>query len=256
MGKIRCPSCNKKILESDTVCPKCYLPVRIKTKSQQKQTFKFLNKIEIEKIQEKLRGSLTKASFLGGPPVTVEVPKYPATIFTEKDADNDHKRAQDLAFQNKFNEAIIETEKVLRRKPKPPIEMYSYFTLGFSYLELGQYEDAIHNFDVALKIMYDNHPYYQNGEPHDFKHINKMNVFTKVLFSRALAFKKKLDFNNAITNLSILLVDEPLYVDAWILKGNSHKELKEYNDALKCYNRALELDPDNILAQGNKELLP
>jgi tetratricopeptide (TPR) repeat protein len=239
MGKISCPNCKKKIPIDSITCPKCLLPIKKERvekrdieRHEQDSDFKFLSIVELKKIQEKLRGALTKASAFRGPIVTVEIRRYPPLILREDDFDSNLRtavnRADDFVSQGK-------------------------------YKEIGQYEDAIQNLDIALKIMYDNHPYYQNGEPHDLKHLNGVNTFAKILFDRALALKKNLSFDIAILNLDILLeeqlIDDMLRANSWILKGNAYNELKKYNNAMECYNRALEIDPDNELAQANKKSL-
>lgn len=40
-----------------------------------------------------------------------------------------------------------------------------------------------------------------------------------------------------------------------ILKGNEHHYKEEYNEAIECYDRAIEIDPNYALARNNKTIL-
>ena len=229
-------------------------------KPKQKETSGILSNIQIEKIQRKLKGYDTYARFGLHPVVRVEVPKYSPTIISKHEGD-EIIRAETLLTEGKFADAILEIEKLLNKNPKPHIKLYLYYRMGQCYVEIAQYDDAIQKLDTALKIMQNIHPYKQNGVMYDIKNIffefieYKTNIFADILFSRALALKKKLDFKNSINTLDIILYEQPINVDAWILKGNSYNNIKEYNKAMECYNRALEINPDNLLARENKILL-
>lgn len=95
----------------------------------------------------------------------------------------------------------------------------------------------------------------------------------------------KQQFDSALMLIDVLLQQFPLHVDAirtkaqimmfrgdykeacilatqacqlnalntynWILKGNIHNQMKENVEAIHCYEKVLQIDPDNIMAKGN-----
>lgn len=42
---------------------------------------------------------------------------------------------------------------------------------------------------------------------------------------------------------------------AWTWKGNALSNLGKYEEAIKCYDKSLEINPNYALAQTNKEIL-
>ncbi|MBW9220732.1 tetratricopeptide repeat protein, partial [Methanothermococcus sp. SCGC AD-155-M21] len=46
---------------------------------------------------------------------------------------------------------------------------------------------------------------------------------------------------------------DPKYVYAWNNKGDALYNLGKYNEAIECFNKALEIDPDNDHAKHMKE---
>lgn len=46
----------------------------------------------------------------------------------------------------------------------------------------------------------------------------------------------------------------PSNIDAWISKGNALNSMGFYDDAISCYDRALEMDPDNEFALLGRSL--
>jgi tetratricopeptide (TPR) repeat protein len=62
-------------------------------------------------------------------------------------------------------------------------------------------------------------------------------------------FKK--DFANAIKQYDKVLHD-PNLATAWFNKAYVLNELKQYKEAIECYDRVIELYPDNVIAWNNK----
>jgi tetratricopeptide (TPR) repeat protein len=66
------------------------------------------------------------------------------------------------------------------------------------------------------------------------------------LFNQAVAAAKQKDFATARTLLKQLLKQEPNNVDAWLLGAYV---VESHSDAIRCYERALQIDPDNAYAK-------
>ena len=66
------------------------------------------------------------------------------------------------------------------------------------------------------------------------------------LFDQAVAAAKQKDFATARTLLKQLLKQEPNNVDAWLLGAYV---VESRPDAIRCYERALQIDPDNAYAK-------
>ena len=45
---------------------------------------------------------------------------------------------------------------------------------------------------------------------------------------------------------------QPNYSYAWSGKGNVYSNLKKYDEAIKCYDKAIELESDNVYAWNGK----
>ncbi|MDP2937289.1 MAG: serine/threonine-protein kinase [Dehalococcoidia bacterium] len=59
-------------------------------------------------------------------------------------------------------------------------------------------------------------------------------------------------YDEAIRCYDRALELDPQYAAAWINKGNSLHSLGRYDEAIRCYDRALELDPQYAAASNNK----
>lgn len=66
------------------------------------------------------------------------------------------------------------------------------------------------------------------------------------LFDQAVAAAKQKDFATARTLLKQLLKQEPNNVDAWLLGAYV---VESRSDAIRCYERALQIDPDHAYAK-------
>jgi len=67
-----------------------------------------------------------------------------------KDADSCRNLSWVLMYERKYEEALSMAKKATTLKPAP--EPYFYETLGFSYLVMGQYEEAIAAFEKAIDL--------------------------------------------------------------------------------------------------------
>lgn len=63
------------------------------------------------------------------------------------------------------------------------------------------------------------------------------------------------EYEKAIGYCEYLISVDPDEDYHWINKGVSHQELEQYDDAIKCYDKAIELNPDDDLALNLKDEL-
>lgn len=61
-------------------------------------------------------------------------------------------------------------------------------------------------------------------------------------FDKAVQLYNHRDFANALRVLDGLLADDPSYARAWLLKGDMYYDLKENNNAVASYSKAVEID--------------
>ncbi len=43
------------------------------------------------------------------------------------------------------------------------------------------------------------------------------------------------------------------FTEVWNNKGNALYKLEKYEEAIKCYDKALEIDPENPVAEKNRK---
>ncbi len=128
-------------------------------------------------------------------------------------------RSQSLLKLEKIDEALEIVEKVLKTSPKNRGTMVvALETKGEILFEMENYPESIKCYDEAL-----------------------MNIPSKKsLFRRGLNFGYICYLDNQIAEL-------------WFNKGKAHQKLQQYNEALECFEKALELDPDSEDAKNAKE---
>ncbi len=73
------------------------------------------------------------------------------------------------------------------------------------------------------------------------------------LFDKGTDLIEKEDFDGAIECFAKIIKKNPKYNSkVWSNKGLAHNGNWEYEEAIKCFNIALELDPNDIIACFNK----
>lgn len=61
-------------------------------------------------------------------------------------------------------------------------------------------------------------------------------------FDKAVQLYNRHDFSSALRQLDELLVNEPSYTQAWLLKGDMYNDLKESLNAIEAYKKAVSID--------------
>ena len=73
-------------------------------------------------------------------------------------------------------------------------------------------------------------------------------------YNKGNVFSDLKNLDEAIKCYDKALEIQPNYVDAWYNKGLALYILKNLDEAIKCYDKALEIKPDHANALKNKQL--
>ncbi len=109
----------------------------------------------------------------------------------------------------------------------------AYIEQGVAKAELGQYEEAIADYDAALRL--------------DPDHVG-------ALVNRSLAWIGLGRYEDAIADYDAVLRLDPEQVGAWANRGAAKAKLGRHNEALADYDAVLRLDPNHVLALANRGL--
>lgn len=136
---------------------------------------------------------------------------------------------------------------------------------GRKALEAGRYEDALREFNVALKLK----PEYDAAWMLRATTLRRMADFEAALqsFAQALKFNRESDegwmglagvlhdlarYKEEVEAYDELIRLRPRLVEAWINKGAALHALKDFRGALACYDKVLSLRPEHAAAWNNK----
>jgi tetratricopeptide (TPR) repeat protein len=151
----------------------------------------------------------------------------------------------DLAWRNRgkilsgkfqrYEESIYSHDKVLEINPK---DYQSYFLKGAHLVKLGRYEEAEDSYNKSLEIKIDQWDVWLN---HGNNLANNLGKYEEALlgYNNVLKFKPILSDNQIEENQGIFQE----YI-IWMLRGAVLHQLNRYDDALKSYQKALELTPN------------
>lgn len=130
-------------------------------------------------------------------------------------------------------EAIALLEKRITQKPSPA----DYNTLGIFYYERKDPEKAIQAFEKALHIA----PYHKAAR-------RNLHQLLRAKGFKALASK---DFETATTTFERVLQMEPLDAPTYQLMGNGYAQAGQFEQAIRYYQKAVDLNPVDMLTQHN-----
>ena len=128
-----------------------------------------------------------------------------------------------LVVQRKYQESLVWFDKILKLSSDNKEKSFVWYSKGIIFGELNQFENALAS--SKKSIFYD---------PNNAEGLYNTAFYLVKLKRNAEALKHVNDLIE-IQNIS----------NNWILKGSIHLNLKEYQQALKCFDKALELDPMN-----------
>lgn len=71
--------------------------------------------------------------------------------------------------------------------------------------------------------------------------------------NRAACYQKLMEWQLALKDAETCVTMDPTYLKGWSRKAGIHLFLKEFHKSMDCYNKVLELDPNNADAKNNLE---
>lgn len=136
-------------------------------------------------------------------------------------------KSRELMDQGKFTEAVGYLDRWLEKNPE---RSDAYNMRGVAYLELGQTEDAISDFNQAIR--------------HD-------TTSYKPLFNRANTYLQSGKLPEALQDYNQVVRMEPALADTYLNRSAVLYEMQQYDEAQRDLEQARSLQPDNILIYYN-----
>ncbi len=130
----------------------------------------------------------------------------------------------------------------------------AYFQSGVDYLNKGEYDQAIEEFNKVLKINPRNaEAYYYRGNARLFSAQEEEDIFGPFedLF---ILFGLPSLYDQAIEDYTKSLEINPKNADAFLNRGNAYYDKGKYDQAMADYNKVLEVNPRNadaLVGRGN-----
>jgi tetratricopeptide (TPR) repeat protein len=138
-----------------------------------------------------------------------------------------------LLADGKIGEAISHLDESIRLYPK---SAESYYYKGIAFSSLNRNEEAINEFNNALKL-----------------ETNKQ-IIASIYKRRGTAYAKLKSFPFAIDDLNKAIMLRNKYTAAYLERANVYLCMGKYKQAVKDYNFVIQLKPDNALGYNNRSL--
>lgn len=154
-----------------------------------------------------------------------------------------------------FKEALIANNKEKHREAiklySEAINLFPQFyeavdNRGFTYMDLGLYDEALEDFQLSLEI-----------NPTGLTAINsKKECLARISFKKALAANKRGNHKEAIKFYSEAIDSFPSFYEAFDNRGLTYLNLELYEKALEDFNLSLAKNPTGLFAiRAKKECL-
>ncbi len=161
-----------------------------------------------------------------------------------------------LSAMGRYEEALEAFEKALFFDPESPKILTSE---GIVYFRMGQPEKALEIFDRALAIEPKKASDWVCKVPRfSFFSRNKAPVMrpdnAETWYWKGAVFLEMGEKEKTLDACRMALGSDPDHLASLLLGGNLLCEFAEYEEAFKCYARALKLSPGNEAAKQGKEL--
>jgi tetratricopeptide (TPR) repeat protein len=177
--------------------------------------------VPISGLKEMIPGSMTKASIESA---LAGLEKKGLATSRVVGKAKEYSRTQSLG--------AIEEEMIEEREEQEPEDagndIHALMTRARRYLDSGRYQDAASNLKKVLKI----NPYDEMATC----------LLAQTQFETG-------DRDRAINTISRILSRKPDYVPAWFTLANASLKSKEYSDAAECFQKILEIQPNNAEAK-------
>jgi len=171
-------------------------------------------------------------------------------------------RTQLLAMTGKLVESIESANEILRKNPDDYLILS---TKAHALLKLGKTDESLKIIERIITDSTDDYLLYvaiaNKGEIFSQKgQYSEAIIYYKDALDKSSFTKKKILFGKKGSNVlyNIYLKDQikKQIAEIWLSKGKAHKKLKQHDEALKSYEEALKLDPENQeVLNAKKELL-
>ena len=151
---------------------------------------------------------------------------------------------------------------------KPLVSAEAYFRWGYTKSELGQYESAIADYDMAIQLSPDYAIAYNDrgvvkgklGEYKaaiaDYDEAVRIKPDCVVAYYNRGRTKDQLEQGAAaIADYNIAIDLEPDYAEAYYNRGVVKGKLGEYDAAVADYDKAIDLKPDYAIAYNNRGMV-
>jgi tetratricopeptide (TPR) repeat protein len=141
---------------------------------------------------------------------------------------------------------------------RTPFTAQAYVTRATSYVEIGEYIQAVADYSVAIKLQPDNtEALYQRGliyaQLQRYEEaIRDLKLATRlapehpqgfVALGRAYYFKSEPDYSAALANLTSAIKLDSSYAEAYYLRGLVHAAMSNLGSALKDFDTAIQREP-------------
>ena len=143
-----------------------------------------------------------------------------------------------------------------QQKPSESGDAEFYNNRGMAYMDKGQYDQAISDYNKALEInpkfaeAYYNRGIACGGKGHFDQAISSFNKaleinqkFAEAYSNRGITYRRKGQYDQAISDYNKALEISPRYAEAYNNRGNAYGDKGQYDQAISDYNKALEISP-------------
>jgi tetratricopeptide (TPR) repeat protein len=152
-------------------------------------------------------------------------------------------KGMDLELLQQPNKAIVYYDKTLKLYP---LYVHAWYRKGIALISLGKYNDALKCMETILEI----EPTFEDAKVQ----ISRLNR----LINNGPKIQKRPSFSNPeeiIRSCELALKKNPKDKIEWLVKGKAFIDIKRYEEALNCFNNALEIDPLFKEAKIQKQLI-
>jgi len=183
--------------------------------------------------------------------------KHDLTITTDE-AEPYRLRGLEYAFQKKYNQAIADYKKALKKKPNDAVV---HRNLGDAYDDIGDLDEAIKEYNEAIKInpkyagAYSDRGYVYDKKGAEKKALEDYNKAIKIdpkyataFHNRGILYGNKGEFYRAFENLNKAVELDPKEVAHLSNRGFLYLMNGDMDKALADYTEAIKLDPQNAYA--------
>ncbi len=172
--------------------------------------------VAIAKLQKNMAtGIQPVATVATSPPSSTQTQRVQHSVLNKQDNAD--------PVQNDQASAVTGNDAITQAMPINPQDAADYLKRGRNYLNRGDYDQAIADFNEVLQLNSTSAPAY---------------------FSRGRANKLKGNYDQALADYNEAIRLNPQMVAAYVNRGQIYNMADHYDDAIADFNQALQLDPE------------